>query len=51
MNMNMNIYCDLCVNKYREEMCRTCTRNFIRMTTDGAIYIVCRRITHVFLIR
>ena len=38
MKMNMNIYCDLCVNKDREEMCGTCTRNFIRKTTDGAIY-------------
>ena len=36
--MNMNIYCDLCVNKDREEMCGTCTRNFIRMTTDGVVY-------------
>ena len=34
----MNIYCDLCVNKDREEMCRTCTRDFLRMTTDGAEY-------------
>lgn len=34
----MNIYCDLCANKDRKEMCRTCTRDFLRMTTDGAEY-------------
>lgn len=36
--MIMNIYCDLCANKDRKEMCRTCTRDFLRMTTDGAEY-------------
>lgn len=34
----MNIYCDLCINKDRDGMCRTCTRDFLRMTTDGAEY-------------
>lgn len=34
----MNIYCDLCANKDRKEMCRTCTRDFLRMTRDGAEY-------------
>ena len=34
----MNIYCDLCVNKDREEMCRTCTGDFLRVTRDGAEY-------------
>lgn len=36
--MNMNIYCDLCANKDRREMCGTCTRDFLHMTTDGAVY-------------
>lgn len=34
----MNIYCDLCVNKDRDGMCGTCTRDLLRMTTDGAEY-------------
>ena len=34
----MNIYCDLCANKDRMEMCRTCVSGILRMTTDGAEY-------------
>lgn len=34
----MNIYCDLCANKYRKEMCRTCVSGILHMTTDGAEY-------------
>lgn len=33
----MNIYCDLCANKDREETCRTCVEK-ISMTTDGDVY-------------
>lgn len=32
----MNIYCDLCANKDREETCRTCVSDILHMTTDGA---------------
>mgnify|MGYP000443978238 FL=1 len=35
----MNIYCDLCANKDRMEMCRTCISDFLHMTTDGAEYV------------
>ena len=34
----MNSYCDLCANKDRMEMCRTCVSGILRMTTDGAEY-------------
>ena len=34
----MNTYCDLCANKDRMEMCRTCVSGILRMTTDGAEY-------------
>lgn len=34
----MNIYCDLCANKDREETCRTCVSGILHMTTDGAEY-------------
>lgn len=34
----MNVYCKMCMNKDREEMCRTCTRDLSRMTTDGPEY-------------
>lgn len=44
----MNIYCDLCLNKDREEMCRTCTRDFLRMTTDGAEYSVPSNYSYIF---
>lgn len=44
----MNIYCYLCVNKDREEMCRTCTRAFLRMTTDGAEYSMPSNYSGVF---
>lgn len=36
--MIMNTYCDLCANKDRMEMCRTCVSGILRMTTDGAEY-------------
>lgn len=44
----MNVYCCLCVNKDREEMCRTCTRGFLRMTTDGAEYSMPSNYSGVF---
>lgn len=34
----MNIYCETCVNKHIESMCATCTRDFLHITTDGAVY-------------
>ena len=35
----MNIYCNLCANKYRKETCRTYTSDLIRMITGGAEYV------------
>lgn len=33
----MNVYCKMCMNKDREEMCRTCVSD-VYMTTDGIKY-------------
>lgn len=35
----MNIYCNLCANKDRKEMCRTCVSGILNMPTDGAEYV------------
>lgn len=44
----MNIHCYLCANKDRKEMCRTCTRDFLRMTTDGVEYTLPSNYSCVF---
>lgn len=44
----MNTYCDLCANKDRMEMCRTCVSGILRMTTDGAEYSLPSNYSGVF---
>lgn len=44
----MNVYCDLCLSKDREEMCETCTSDFLRRTTDGVEYSLPSNYSGVF---
>lgn len=36
----MNIYCETCMRRNSDYLCRTCESEILRMTTDGAEYSV-----------